>query len=90
MRLDQAVAQKYTTSRNRAQFFIEHGLVRVGGVIAKKSSTDIGDLEAVTLNQEAPQTHYVSRSAEKLEKFMEFAGLNVADMECLDVGASTG
>jgi 23S rRNA (cytidine1920-2'-O)/16S rRNA (cytidine1409-2'-O)-methyltransferase len=90
VRLDQAVAQKYTTSRNRAQFFIEHGLVSVGGIVAKKSSTDIDNLETVNLNQEAPQTHYVSRSAEKLEKFMEFAGLSVVDMECLDVGASTG
>jgi 23S rRNA (cytidine1920-2'-O)/16S rRNA (cytidine1409-2'-O)-methyltransferase len=90
MRLDQAVAQKYSTSRNRAQFFIEHGLVSVGGVIAKKSSSEVGDLDIIVLNQEAPQAHYVSRSAEKLEKFMEFTGLSIANMECLDVGASTG
>jgi 23S rRNA (cytidine1920-2'-O)/16S rRNA (cytidine1409-2'-O)-methyltransferase len=90
VRLDKAVAQKYTTSRNRAQFFIEHGLVSIGGVIAKKSSSEIEDLDIIVLNQEAPQTHYVSRSAEKLEKFIEFTGLNIVNMECLDVGASTG
>ena len=90
MRLDQAIAQKYITSRNRAQFFIEHGLVSVDGVTAKKSSTDIINLDRVILNQEAPQTQYVSRSAEKLEKFIEFTELDVTGFHCLDVGASTG
>jgi 23S rRNA (cytidine1920-2'-O)/16S rRNA (cytidine1409-2'-O)-methyltransferase len=56
----------------------------------RKSSTEIDDLEGIVLDQKDPQTFYVSRSAEKLEKFIESARIEIAGLDCLDVGASTG
>jgi 23S rRNA (cytidine1920-2'-O)/16S rRNA (cytidine1409-2'-O)-methyltransferase len=89
MRLDRAVSQIAGVSRNRAQFFIEHGLVQVAGVIATKASADIASIELVTL-LEHPQRSYVSRSAQKLDDALEFFRLSVEGIRCLDVGSSTG
>lgn len=78
MRLDQYVAESLGVSRNRAQFFVDHGFVRVDGQVVTKRSLDVISSMSVAIDQENPQIRYVSRSAEKLATFLEFSGIEVS------------
>lgn len=90
MRLDQHVAEALGVSRNRAQFFVEHGLVSLLGKQVRKCGLEIVDGTQVEIDMDHPQIRYVSRSAEKLASFLDASGISVVGFECLDVGASTG
>lgn len=89
MRLDKYIAENHNCTRNRAQFFIDQGLVLVNGMPAKKASQDIEEADLVRLLEDR-RIEFVSRSAVKLDVFLQETGLDVAGMHCLDVGASTG
>lgn len=89
MRLDKYLSENHNCTRNRAQFFIEQGLVLVNGIGAKKASQDIAEGDEVMLLDDK-RIEFVSRSAVKLDTFLEEAGLDVSGMICLDIGASTG
>ena len=90
MRLDQRVAETLGTSRNRAQFFIEHGLVNVAGKVSQKCAMEVAPDTELQIDRDHPQIRYVSRSAEKLASFLDATGISVEGFQCLDVGASTG
>lgn len=90
MRLDLRVAEILGVSRNRAQFFIEHGLVSIADRVVQKCGMEILPDTVVQINRNHPQIRYVSRSAEKLASFLETTGISVEAFRCLDVGASTG
>jgi RNA-binding protein YlmH len=55
MRLDQAVASLLGVSRNRAQFFVKHGLVRVGSTICLTCSRDVGEDSSLIQVESNPQ-----------------------------------
>ncbi|GGC99404.1 TlyA family RNA methyltransferase [Aquisalinus flavus] len=89
MRLDlHLVESGLCESRARAQSAIAAGLVRVNGTVADKPSRKIGAGDEVTLSGEV--LRWVSRGGLKLEKALEYFGVDPAGMICLDLGASTG
>lgn len=90
MRLDKAIVERYGYSRNKAQAFIESGIVIVDGVICTKPAYDVSEDSTIVM-AESPELSWVSRSAGKLEGF--FSELSVGDLShktALDIGASTG
>jgi 23S rRNA (cytidine1920-2'-O)/16S rRNA (cytidine1409-2'-O)-methyltransferase len=89
MRLDQALAETYHLTRNRAQQLISAGLVSVNGKMILKASYSVTSEDTILL-QEDKKIHWVSRSAEKLDGFLEQFPLNLTGKIGLDVGSSTG
>lgn len=69
MRIDLYIAKKEGISRNRAQFLIDQGLVRVDGRVIQKSSIIISPGDDVTIAQDSRRL-WVSRSAVKLADFL--------------------
>lgn len=74
-------------SRSLAQRLVMAGKVRINGQVVMKSSQNVPDGAAVTLDS-GPQ--FVSRGGHKLAAAMEAFTLSVQDSVCADVGASTG
>jgi 23S rRNA (cytidine1920-2'-O)/16S rRNA (cytidine1409-2'-O)-methyltransferase len=88
MRLDQlVVARGLAESRERAQRLILAGEVYVDGQRAAKAGHAVPESVAIEL---AARPRYVSRGGEKLEGAFAAFPLNVAGLDCIDVGASTG
>lgn len=94
MRLDINLSERKNITRNKAQSFIKDWLVTVDGKIVTKSSFEVSGNEIIELKEEK-KIHWVSRSAGKLDGFLEELqtlgiGLQVSETNCLDVGSSTG
>ncbi len=87
MRLDKYLVEKgYFESRNRALDAIKRGKVFVNGQLAK-ASMKCDENSNIDIDQEK---FYVSRSAKKLELFLEEYPLNLEGKRAVDVGSSTG
>ena len=87
MRLDKYLVEKgYFESRNRALDAIKRGKVFVNGQVAK-ASMKCNENSNIDIDQEK---FYVSRSAKKLEIFLEEYPLNLEEKRAIDVGSSTG
>jgi len=87
MRLDRYLVEKgYFESRNRALDAIKRGKVFVNGQVAK-ASMKCDENSNIDIDQEK---FYVSRSAKKLELFLEEYHLNLEGKRAVDVGSSTG
>ncbi len=84
MRLDVLVAQKFGHSRNKAQQFIEAGLVEVRKGIITKVSFDVAEVEEITLLEDK-SIAWVSRSAGKLDDFLETLARVDIDFHMQDV-----
>jgi 23S rRNA (cytidine1920-2'-O)/16S rRNA (cytidine1409-2'-O)-methyltransferase len=86
MRLDLALAQKYSWSRNKAQQHIRSGLVFLDGTVCIKPSLEVTEITKITLTEDR-RIHWVSRSAEKLEGFFEtmMPPLKLEGKKALDV-----
>ncbi len=88
-RLDQLLVLKgFFPSRSRARDAIGRGTVRVDGQTVTKAGTTCG-LDA-TIQVDDPASGYVSRAALKLKAGLERFMLSPAELNCLDIGASTG
>lgn len=92
MRLDIYVASHFSFSRNRAQRIIDEWLVLVDGKVCEKASFEVESQMISVL--EGPGTKWVSRSAEKLDDFLEWLWLTSEELwitgkDCLDIGSST-
>jgi len=88
-RLDLAlVARGLAPSRSRAQMLIAEGVVYCNDELVKKPSRPV--LEDDGLEVRGQPIPWVSRGGLKLAHGLEHFGYPVADMICLDVGASTG
>jgi 23S rRNA (cytidine1920-2'-O)/16S rRNA (cytidine1409-2'-O)-methyltransferase len=89
MRLDMALVERgRARSRNHAASLIEAGRVIVGGLPARKASQPVTEDSEISVLE---AIDYVSRAGHKLAGALdEFAGIDVTDKLCLDVGASTG
>jgi len=87
MRLDKYLVEKgYFESRNRALDAIKRGKVFVDGVVAK-ASYKCDETTNIDIDQEK---FYVSRSAKKLELFLEEYPIPLEGKVALDIGSSTG
>lgn len=88
-RLDErVVAEGIAESRTRARALILAGRILVDDVPVDKAGTRIPDTAGIRLRGD--QASFVSRGGEKLEGALEDLGIEVAGLQCLDVGASTG
>jgi len=81
------VERELVDSRSLAQRIIMAGQVRVNGEILLKPSVNVDDSVTVQLDR-GPR--YVSRGGDKLAEALRLFNLNVNDLVCADVGASTG
>ena len=89
-RIDAVLAERgLFPSRSAAAGAVRAGEVRIGqdGPVALRPS-QLVEPDASLIVDEGPR--YVSRGGTKLENALEALGLDVADCDCLDVGASTG
>ena len=93
-RLDaELVRRGLARSREQASQLVSDGRVKVGGVVASKSATQVDLAAAVTVTADSEDPGYVSRGAHKLRGALDVfgpQGLDIADRRCLDAGASTG
>ncbi|NOZ90556.1 MAG: TlyA family RNA methyltransferase [Epsilonproteobacteria bacterium] len=86
-RLDKYLVQEgYFESRNRAIDAIKRGKVFVDGKIAKPS-TKCNQNSSIDIDNEK---FYISRSAKKLELFLQEYPLDLKEKRALDIGSSTG
>lgn len=86
-RADKVLTDKgLVSSRSQAKSLIEKGDVTVNGVVIKKAGELISVDSEIVVN--APL--FVGRGAFKLEKALEAFKIEVKNLVCLDVGASTG
>ncbi len=86
-RADKVLADRgLVATRSQAKSMIEHGDVRVGGVVLRKA----GELIDPTAEIELLAPQFVGRGALKLERALEAFKVPVKDLVFLDVGASTG
>jgi 23S rRNA (cytidine1920-2'-O)/16S rRNA (cytidine1409-2'-O)-methyltransferase len=89
-RIDAVLAERgLFPSRTAAAGAVRAGEVRIGqdGPVALRPS-QLVEADASLIVDEGPR--YVSRGGIKLENALEALGVDVADRDCLDVGASTG
>jgi len=100
-RLDQElVARGLARSRGHARDLVEHGVVRVAGVVALKPALAVGSDDVISLDVAAAQAgrtvldaHWVSRAAGKLLGAFEDlsgGGPTVSGRRAADIGACTG
>ena len=88
-RLDaELVRRGLARSRQQAQELIADGLVRVNKVVAGKPASQVDDSCSIVVQERAHE--YVSRGAHKLIGPLDEFGLDVAGLQALDAGASTG
>ena len=88
-RLDEAlVARGLYPTRSRARDAIKRGTVTVDGVAAAKPAQPVADNALIAITDQARA--YVSRAALKLKHALDHFALSPHDLNCLDIGASTG
>ena len=88
MRLDNyLVENKFIESRNRAQTIIKDSFVSVNDKVINKSSYKVSLDDKISIKE---HKSYVSRSAHKLDEFLNELTLNVKGRVVLDIGSSTG
>lgn len=79
----------YAKSRQNAKVLIENGNVLLDGKKISKPAQDIDDSIPHTV-EIINKPKFVSRGGEKLEFAIDTFGVDVNELVCLDVGASTG
>ena len=88
MRLDNYLVENgFVESRNRAQTIIKEELVSVNVKVITKSSYKVSSDDEVSVQE---HKSYVSRSAHKLDEFLNELDLDINAKIALDIGSSTG
>jgi 23S rRNA (cytidine1920-2'-O)/16S rRNA (cytidine1409-2'-O)-methyltransferase len=88
-RLDvELTARGLAPSRARAQALILAGRVRVDGRVESKAGAAVA--AAAVIEVAEPEHPFVSRGALKLAAALDAFAIAVENLDCLDVGASTG
>lgn len=88
-RLDIILVEKgYAQSRERAKSLIMSGVVFVDGQRFDKAGEVVS--EEVNIEVKGSDIKYVSRGGLKLEKAMNNFPINLDNLTCMDIGASTG
>lgn len=89
MRIDKYLFEKgFAKSRSYALTMIKEKMVYCNGKPALKASIDVTENDTVEIRGEILK--YVSRGGLKLEKALDFFKIDVTDLVCADIGASTG
>jgi len=88
LRLDIAVSQKLNISRIMAKDLIEKEQVSVNGKISVKSGLKVAVNADITVNSFGKM--FVSRGGFKLQKAIDEFNINLENLACMDIGASTG
>ncbi len=91
-RIDKLLVQRgLADSRTKAQAMVMSGIVLVNEQRVEKPSDAIpADAEIRIKGGDDPMSRYVGRGGLKLEAALREFQINVADFNCLDIGASTG
>ncbi|EQB40629.1 hypothetical protein M947_02140 [Sulfurimonas hongkongensis] len=88
MRLDNyLVANSHAKSRTKAQELIKASFISVNGKVITKSSFILKEGDETEIKEHKA---YVSRSAHKLDLFLDELQLDLKGLIALDIGASTG
>ncbi len=88
-RLDQILSEVYPQfSRTQLQSWIMQGKATVDGTVETKAGTAVSEDAVVVLTVEQPK--FVSRAGFKLEKALDYFGVDVRGLVILDAGLSTG
>ncbi len=88
MRIDLYLAEKgLAPSRSKAKEYIDSGRVFVNGVPVKKAGTEVTGAEDIRIED---ADKFVSRAGRKLEAALDIFGIDVKNLNALDLGASTG
>ncbi len=89
MRLDIYLAENnLCKSRTAARELIKSGGVSLNGSVCTKPSQEVSPDDEAEITGE--RLRYAGRGGLKLEAALERFGLDIAGMECIDIGASTG
>ena len=75
-------------SRRQVQSWIMQGRVSVDGQVVTKAGAPVGRDAIVSVDIQEPK--FVSRAGFKLEKALDYFGINVQDFIVMDAGLSTG
>ena len=87
-RLDVLLVERgLAESRAKAQALIMAGQVRINDQVTLKPATAVDSKSTLTVDA-GPR--FVSRGGEKLDAALEAFAMDVKDLVCADVGASTG
>jgi 23S rRNA (cytidine1920-2'-O)/16S rRNA (cytidine1409-2'-O)-methyltransferase len=91
-RIDKLLVQRgLADSRTKAQAMVMSGIVLVNEQRVEKPSDKIsGDAEIRIKGGDDPTSRYVGRGGLKLETALREFQIDVLDLNCLDIGASTG
>lgn len=91
-RIDKVLVERgLVESRTKAQALVMAGVVLVNEQrVAKPSDLVPTDAEIRVKGNEDPASSYVSRGGVKLESALRNFDIDVRDLVCLDIGASTG
>jgi len=88
MRLDNYLVKNgFVDSRTKAQTIVKDSLVCVNGDFILKSSYKVQDTDRVEVTQ---HKQFVSRSAHKLDEFLNELDIDIKGCVALDIGSSTG
>ena len=88
MRLDQYLSENFGFTKNKSQQIISNWLVKISWEIISKKSFQVFWKEKIEILEDK-RISYVSRSAEKLEKFLIWKNIEISWKICLDIWAST-
>lgn len=75
-------------SRERAKSMIKSGCVKINGKVCTKPAAEVTDSDIVEVDDST--FDYVGRGLIKLETAFQAFPLDITDMVCADIGASTG
>lgn len=91
-RIDKLLVERgLADSRTRAQALVMAGIVLANEQRVEKSSqVFLSDIDIRIKGSDDPSSRYVGRGGVKLEAALRQFSIAAADLECLDVGASTG
>jgi len=88
-RLDETlVARGLYASRSRAGEAVRRGVVRVAGRVVQKPGAQVSDDDVIEVDD--PARDLVSRAGLKLIAALDHFAIDVAGLDALDIGASTG
>lgn len=81
------VENSLAQSRNKAQELIKNALVSINGRVVLKNSAMVEEGDEVSVKE---HKEFVSRSAFKLDYFLDEIKIDLRDKVALDIGSSTG
>lgn len=90
-RIDKLLLERgLADSRTKAQALVMAGVVLANEQRVEKPSETFTDEVELRIKGETPESRYVSRGGLKLEAALREFEIDVTDLECIDIGSSTG